>query len=100
MSRTDQSRKWLQLWGVCSVSRCRVGRFEGISDIRPPSIRPECPVVRRETAGATAAPTEVVEPSSVVDAMASAVDRVRRMAATVFRGDAALFDDSTDEATR
>jgi hypothetical protein len=32
--------------------------------------------------------------------MASAVDRVRRMAATVFRGDAALFDDATDEATR
>jgi hypothetical protein len=42
---------------------------------------------------------EVVEPSSVVEAMASAVERVRRMAATVFIGDAALFDDATDEAT-
>ena len=42
---------------------------------------------------------EVVEPSSVVEAMASAVERVRRMAATVFRGDAALFDEATDEAT-
>jgi hypothetical protein len=41
----------------------------------------------------------VVEPSSVVEAMASAVDRLRRMAATVFRGDAALFDDRNDEAT-
>jgi hypothetical protein len=33
----------------------------------------------------------VVEPSTVVEAMASAVDRVRRMARTVFEGDAALF---------
>jgi len=32
-----------------------------------------------------------VEPAAVVAAMASAVARVRRMAATVFRGDAALF---------
>jgi hypothetical protein len=71
-----------QLWGVCSVSRDSVGRFEGISDIRP-------------TSDST---WDVVEPSSVVEAMASAVDRVRRMAATVFKGDAALFDDSTDEA--
>jgi len=31
--------------------------------------------------------------------MASAVERVRRMAATVFSGDAALFNDATDEAT-
>jgi hypothetical protein len=73
-----------ELWGVCSVRRCRLGRFEGISDIRPLSD----------------ATDELVEPSSVVEAMASAVDRVRRMAATVFRGDAALFDDTTDEATR
>jgi hypothetical protein len=35
----------------------------------------------------------------VVEAMASAVDRVRRMATTVFRGDAALFEDPPDEAT-
>jgi hypothetical protein len=41
----------------------------------------------------------VVDPSSVVEAMASAVDRVRRMATTVFRGDAALFADSTHDAT-
>jgi hypothetical protein len=73
-----------QLWGVCSVSRGSVGRFEGISDIRPTP----------NAAG------DVVEPSSVVEAMASAVERVRRMAATVFSGDAALFDDETDEAKR
>lgn len=57
--------------------------------------------MRRDNgAGATSnASSEVVEPSSVVEAMHSAVVRVRRMAATVFRGDAALFDDTTDEAT-
>src|SRR5687768_15121609 len=88
-----------ELWGVCSVRRCRVGRFEGISDIRSHPIRAECPVRPEKAAGATSNPTEVVEPSSVVEAMASAVERVRRMAATVFRGDAALFDDTTDEAT-
>jgi hypothetical protein len=43
---------------------------------------------------------DLVEPSSVVEAMASAVDRVRRMAATVFRGDAALFDDQADDTTQ
>jgi hypothetical protein len=35
----------------------------------------------------------VVEPASVVDEMASAVDRLRRMATTVFQGDDALFGD-------
>ena len=34
---------------------------------------------------------DLVEPAAVVAAMASAVERVRRMAATVFKGDAALF---------
>jgi len=37
-----------------------------------------------------------VEPAKVVETMASAVDRVRRMARTVFDGDAALFADSDD----
>jgi hypothetical protein len=36
----------------------------------------------------------------LVEAMASAVDRVRRMAATVFRGDAALFEDRASDATK
>ena len=34
---------------------------------------------------------QVIDPAAVVAAMASAVDRIRRMAATVFEGDAALF---------
>jgi hypothetical protein len=42
----------------------------------------------------------VVEPSRVVEAMAAAVDRLRRMAATVFRGDAALFEDTPNDARR
>jgi len=46
----------------------------------------------------TSSPTEdLVEPSSVVEAMASAVDRVRRMATEVFRGDAALFAEHSGE---
>jgi tRNA C32,U32 (ribose-2'-O)-methylase TrmJ len=36
---------------------------------------------------------DVVEPATVVEDMASAIGRVRRMAATVFEGDAALFAD-------
>jgi hypothetical protein len=40
---------------------------------------------------------ELVEPSRVVEAMASAVERVRRMATNVFSGDAALFDDESGE---
>jgi hypothetical protein len=74
----------------------RVVRFEGISDIRPLPVRAVSPAVRRES-GADPSPDtlgEVVEPSRVVEAMASAVDRVRRMATTVFKGDAALFADS------
>lgn len=61
----------------------------------------DSPIVRHETTAGAASDTtgDVVEPSSVVEAMASAVDRVRRMAVTVFRGDAALFGDATDEAT-
>ena len=39
---------------------------------------------------------DVVEPTAAVAAMASAVERLRRMAATVFKGDAALFAGSTD----
>jgi len=42
--------------------------------------------------------SDVVEPSRVVEAMASAVDRVRRMALTVFSGDAALFEDKAGAA--
>jgi hypothetical protein len=42
----------------------------------------------------------VVEPSRVVEAMASAVDRLRRMATTVFSGDAALFEDAANDARR
>lgn len=41
---------------------------------------------------------DVVEPSRVVEAMASAVDRLRRMASTVFSGDAALFEDTVNTA--
>ena len=90
----------VEVWGVCSVSRYRVGRFERISDIRPHPIRAERPVVRPDRAGATSnVSRDLVEPASVVEAMASAVSRVRRMAATVFSGDAALFDDAADEAT-
>jgi hypothetical protein len=37
---------------------------------------------------------DVAEPENVVASMASAVERVRRMAATVFDGDDALFADS------
>lgn len=36
------------------------------------------------------------EPGSVVAAMASAIERVRSMAKTVFDGDADLFSDSSD----
>jgi hypothetical protein len=39
-------------------------------------------------------PLDIAEPEDVVASMASAVERVRRMAATVFRGDDALFADS------
>jgi hypothetical protein len=91
-----------QVWGVCAVRVRGVGRFEGISDIRPRPVRADaCPVVRREPVVdlASNATGEVVEPSSVVAAMASAVDRVRRMATTVFRGDAALFEDRANDAS-
>jgi hypothetical protein len=40
---------------------------------------------------------DLVEPSRVVEAMASAVNRVRRMATNVFSGDAALFADRSRE---
>jgi hypothetical protein len=39
-----------------------------------------------------------VEPASLVEDMASAVGRVRRMAMTVFKGDAALFADGVQES--
>jgi hypothetical protein len=63
-----------------------LGRFEGISDIRlrPIDVEPDTTV-------------DLVEPSRVVEAMASAVDRVRRMATNVFKGDAALFADRSGE---
>jgi len=34
-----------------------------------------------------------IEPAAVVSAMSAAVQRLRRMAVTLFVGDAALFDD-------
>jgi hypothetical protein len=34
---------------------------------------------------------DLLEPAAVVEDMASAIERVRRMATTVFQGDAALF---------
>jgi hypothetical protein len=40
---------------------------------------------------------DLVDPASVVAAMASAVEHVRQLAATVFKGDAALFDDPTED---
>jgi hypothetical protein len=40
---------------------------------------------------------DLVDPATVVEDMASAVERVRRMATTVFNGDAALFADGSDE---
>jgi hypothetical protein len=45
------------------------------------------------TSGTPEAPDDA-EPENVVASMASAVERVRRMAATVFDGDDALFSDS------
>ena len=41
---------------------------------------------------------DVLEPATVVEDMASAVSRVRRMAMNVFKGDAALFTDGTRES--
>jgi hypothetical protein len=43
---------------------------------------------------------DLVDPTRVVAAMASAVHRVRRMATTVFQGDADLFADPTHEQSR
>ena len=48
-----------------------------------------------------AAPDEtrdVLEPATLVEDMASAVERVRRLAMTVFKGDAALFADGPHES--
>lgn len=42
---------------------------------------------------------DVLEPATVVQDMASAVGRVRRMAMTVFEGDAALFTDRARGST-
>ena len=39
-----------------------------------------------------------VEPDTIVESMAAAVERVRQMATTVFEGDAALFADPTQES--
>ena len=39
-----------------------------------------------------------VQPAAVVEDMASAVSRVRRMVMTVFEGDAALFTDGAEES--
>lgn len=41
---------------------------------------------------------DLLEPAAVVEDMASAIERVRRMATTVFQGDAALFADGSSEA--
>jgi hypothetical protein len=41
---------------------------------------------------------DVLEPATVVEDMASAVGRVRRLAMDVFKGDAALFADGTQES--
>jgi hypothetical protein len=40
---------------------------------------------------------DLPEPATVVQDMASAVERVRRMATTVFQGDAALFANGSPE---
>lgn len=42
---------------------------------------------------------DLLEPATVVEDMASAVDRVRRMARTVFHGDAALFAEEHETPT-
>lgn len=49
-------------------------------------------------AAAPAQSRDVLEPATVVEDMASAVGRVRRMAMTVFKGDAALFADGAPSA--
>lgn len=41
---------------------------------------------------------DAFEPATVVEDMASAVERVRRLAMNVFRGDAALFADGPPES--
>lgn len=41
---------------------------------------------------------DLIDPAAVVSAMAAAVRRVRRMAATVFEGDAALFGKEKPES--
>ena len=56
---------------------------------------------RAMRAGGSAAPAqEAIEPAAVVTAMALAVARVRRMAVTVFLGDAALFAGATSSPAR
>jgi len=40
---------------------------------------------------------DVLEPATLVEDMASAVRRVRRLAMNVFKGDAVLFADGTHE---
>lgn len=42
---------------------------------------------------------DLLEPAAVVEDMASAIERVRRMATTVFQGDAALFADGSHNAS-
>ena len=44
--------------------------------------------------------SDLVDPASVVVAMASAVEHVRQLATTVFKGDAALFADSAEDDPR
>ncbi len=48
-------------------------------------------------ASGTAPGRDGLEPATVVDDMASAIGRLRRMATTVFEGDAALFADPAPE---
>jgi precorrin-6B methylase 1 len=57
------------------------------------------PVTKAEVAGTPPAARDRIEPASVVAAMASAVERVRRMATTVFKGDAALFAESAHDTS-
>jgi hypothetical protein len=58
------------------------------------------PVSKADMTGTPPAPRDRLEPANVVAAMASAVERVRRMATTVFSGDAALFAESTQDRPR
>jgi hypothetical protein len=66
-----------------------------IPPARPPSRDDGAAPRRRATSAPDSAPTrDIVHPAEAAAAMATVVARLRRMAATLFRGDAALFEDS------